>query len=124
MDFRRRETLLAPTRNRSPHRPFPCLVAIRTTIRRLSLMTSKKYSLKSIIRVIKSIKISSAGLVARVGIGEVQKGFLWGDVTEGDHLEDVGIDGRIILKWILKRCLARVWIGLTWLRIWTGGGLL
>ena len=37
------------------------------------------------------------------GRGEVHTGFWWGDLREGDHLEDPGIDGRIILKWILKR---------------------
>jgi hypothetical protein len=46
------------------------------------------------------------------GNGELQKGFWWGDVRE-DYLEDVGVDGRIILKWILKKCLAEVWSGLT-----------
>ena len=28
--------------------------------------------------------------------------FLWGNLRERDHLEDPGIDGRIILKWVLR----------------------
>jgi hypothetical protein len=31
---------------------------------------------------------------------EMHTGFWWGDVREGDHLGDPGVDERIILKWI------------------------
>ena len=44
----------------------------------------------------------------RVGKGEVQIGFWWGNLKERDHLEDPDIDGRTILRWIFKKMDVRV----------------
>jgi hypothetical protein len=54
----------------------------------------------------------------------VYTGFWWGDMREGDHLEDPCVDERIILKWDFKKWGLRAWTRLIWLRIGTGGGLL
>jgi hypothetical protein len=37
------------------------------------------------------------------GKREVHTRFWWGDLREGYHLGDPGIDGRIILKWIFNK---------------------
>jgi hypothetical protein len=42
-----------------------------------------------------------------------------GNLREGAHFKDPGIDGWKILKWIFKK-----WYGGIWLSIGTGGGLL
>jgi hypothetical protein len=34
--------------------------------------------------------------------GEMHAGFWWQNLMERDHLEDIGIDGKIILKWVFK----------------------
>jgi hypothetical protein len=57
-----------------------------------------------------------------MGRGEMYTGFWWGDLREGDHLGDPGVDGRIILKWAFKKWGGAL-TGLSWLRIGTGGWL-
>jgi hypothetical protein len=62
-----------------------------------------------------------AGHVACEG-EESCKAFWWGILRERDHLEDAGIDGRIIFRWIFRKWDVGAWTGLTWLKIGTGGG--
>jgi hypothetical protein len=47
----------------------------------------------------------------------VYTGFWWGDLREGDHLGDISVDGRIILKWIFNTCDGSMyWIELAQVR--------
>jgi hypothetical protein len=46
------------------------------------------------------------------------------DHERRDQLEYLCVDGRIILKRILWKCVVRIWTGLMWLRVGIGGGLI
>lgn len=46
------------------------------------------------------------------------------NLRERDHLENMGVDERILLKLILMRCGVKVWIGFMRLRILLSGKLL
>jgi len=52
----------------------------------------------------------------------VHRGFWWGNLRERDHLEDPGIDRRIIFKGFFRKWDVGVWTGSSWLRIGTDGG--
>jgi hypothetical protein len=48
-----------------------------------------------------------------MGEREVHTGIWWGDLREGDYVGDPRVDGRVILKWILKK-----WDGvMNWLEL-------
>jgi len=50
------------------------------------------------------------------------KDFGGGNLRESDHLEDLSVDGRIIVRWVFWKWDIGVWTGSSWLRIGTGGG--
>jgi hypothetical protein len=58
------------------------------------------------------------------GVGlqtEVHTRFWWTDFVARDHLECIGIEGRIILKRIFKKWDGEAWTKFLWLKIGTGG---
>jgi hypothetical protein len=57
-----------------------------------------------------------------MGRREVCTVFWWENLRESDHWGDPGVDGRIILRRIFRKWDVRVWTGLSWIRIETGGG--
>jgi len=59
------------------------------------------------------------GNTARMGRGELYPGFWWGNLRERVNMEDPGVAGRIILRWIFRKWGDFIWF---WRR--TGGGRL
>jgi len=73
-----------------------------------------------LVRVIKSRRMRWVVHVARMGRGAYR--VLMGNLRGRELLEDPGVDGSIILKWIFRKWNVGVWTGLSWLTIGTGGG--
>jgi len=73
------------------------------------------------VRVIKS-RIRWMGPVARMGEKRGVYRVLMGNLRKRHHLEDQGVDGRIILRWIFRKWDVGVWTGSSWLKTGTGGG--
>ena len=64
------------------------------------------------------------GAYSTYGGGEVHTGIWWENVMGKDNLENLGIDGKVILRRIFRKWNGGAWTGLIWLRIETGGWLL
>ena len=67
---------------------------------------------------------SKQGDIWLLGSMEMHTGFWWGNMRNGDYLEDPGLDGRVILNWILNKFNWREWTEFFWLRIETVDWLL
>jgi len=57
-----------------------------------------------------------------MGGGKAYTGFRWENVRKRDHLEDPGVDGKMIIRWVFRKWDVRAWTGSIWLRIGRGGG--
>jgi hypothetical protein len=65
-----------------------------------------------------------AGHVARIGEMRNAYKMLVGNLKGGDHLEELSVDGKTLLEWMLEKYVEKVLIGFVWLRIRNCGGLL
>jgi len=49
--------------------------------------------------------------------------FLSENLKGRDHFEDLGMDGKITLQWVLGKQSGKIWNRFIWLRIGTNGGV-
>jgi len=80
------------------------------------------YSSPIVVGVIKSRRMRWAGHVACVGESRFVCRVLVGKPEGKRPLEDPGVDGRILLRWIFRKWGLRTWTGSMWVRTGTGGG--
>jgi hypothetical protein len=64
-----------------------------------------------------SLLMSKEGLL----IFKNHQSIWWGNLRERDHLEDPGLDGRIIVRWTFRKWDVGARTGSIWFRIKTGG---
>jgi hypothetical protein len=65
-----------------------------------------------------------SGYIPCMGRWEMHTKFWFGSLKRRYSLEVIGIDGKIIFKWILRKRGWRLWTGFAQLRIGTSGRLL
>jgi hypothetical protein len=57
------------------------------------------------------VQVNRWGMYHVWGRGEAYTGCWWGNLRKRDHLGDPGVDGRIILRWIIRKWYGGVWTG-------------
>jgi hypothetical protein len=62
------------------------------------------------------------GTVARIEEMRNVYKILVGNFTGRDNSKDLGVEGNIISKWVLRKHGGKVWTGSIWLRRETSGG--
>jgi len=83
------------------------------------------YRPRCFLSVVKPVRVEDRSTWCVRETTEMRAGLWWGNLKEGDYLEGLRVDWRIILKCIFFSEMG--WDGLVWIarfRLGTGGGLL
>jgi hypothetical protein len=97
---------------RSQFRHRCCVHIIYYKVKKITLNTSRtQWNIQIFIAVLKKKKKAMGYACGMYGGRNIHTGFWWGDQMEIAHLEDLGVDGRIILNWIFKKWNGEAWTG-------------